>query len=99
MAACLIAILAIWFAVYQGHAPIRRISREIRRIGSDQLHTRLDPDAVPRELVELAVAFNEMLGRLEAGFQRLSAFSGESASEIRTAITDLKTQTESTPSP
>ena len=94
MAACLIAILAIWFAVYQGHAPIRRISREIRRIGSDQLHTRLDPDAVPRELVELAVSFNEMLGRLEDVFQRLSAFSGDIAHELRTPITNLKTQTE-----
>lgn len=94
MAACLIAILAIWFAVYQGHAPIRRISREIRRIGSDQLHTRLDPDAVPRELVELAVSFNEMLGRLEDAFQRLSAFSGDIAHELRTPITNLKTQTE-----
>lgn len=94
VAACLIAILAIWFAVYQGHAPIRRISREIRRIGSDQLHTRLDPDAVPRELVELAVSFNEMLGRLEDAFQRLSAFSGDIAHELRTPITNLKTQTE-----
>src|SRR5690625_3874171 len=93
-AACLIAILAIWFAVYQGHAPIRRISREIRRIGSDQLHTRLEPDAVPRELAELAVSFNEMLGRLEDVFQRLSAFSGDIAHELRTPITNLKTQTE-----
>ncbi|HLR30469.1 MAG TPA: Cu(+)/Ag(+) sensor histidine kinase [Paenalcaligenes sp.] len=94
MAACLIAILAIWFAVYQGHAPIRNISREIRRIGSDQLHTRLDPNTVPRELVELAVSFNEMLGRLEDVFQRLSDFSGDIAHELRTPITNLKTQTE-----
>ena len=94
VAACLIAILAIWFAVHQGHAPIRRISREIRRIGSDQLHTRLDPHAVPRELAELAGSFNEMLGRLEDVFKRLSAFSGDIAHELRTPITNLKTQTE-----
>src|SRR5690606_39911236 len=50
VAACLIAILATWFAVYQGHAPIRRISREMRRMRSDQLHVRLEPDAVPTEL-------------------------------------------------
>src|SRR3546814_366290 len=36
IAACLIAILATWFVVHQGHAPIRRISRQIRSIGSDQ---------------------------------------------------------------
>src|SRR5690606_33634372 len=81
--ACLIAILATWFAVYQGHAPIRRISREIRRIRSDQLHIRLEPRGVPAELVELATSFNGMLDRLEAVFRRLSDFSGDIAHELR----------------
>lgn len=92
--ACLIAILSIWFAVHQGHAPIRRISREMRRIRSDQLHIRLEPDAVPAELVELAISFNGMLERLEDVFRRLSDFSGDIAHELRTPITNLKTQTE-----
>ncbi|WP_066453215.1 Cu(+)/Ag(+) sensor histidine kinase [Castellaniella caeni] len=92
--ACLIAILAIWFAVYQGHAPLRRISREMRKIGSDQLQIRLTPDAVPTELVELATSFNGMLDRLEGVFHRLSEFSGDIAHELRTPITNLKTQTE-----
>ncbi len=94
VAACLIAILATWFAVHQGHAPIRRISREISRIRSDQLHVRLQPDSAPSELVELATSFNEMLERLEGAFRRLSDFSGDIAHELRTPITNLKTQTE-----
>jgi len=94
VAACLIAILATWLAVHQGHAPIRRISREMRRIRSDQLHVRLEPDAVPTELVELATSFNGMLERLENVFRRLSDFSGDIAHELRTPITNLKTQTE-----
>lgn len=94
VAACLIAILATWLAVHQGHAPIRRISREMRRIRSDQLHVRLEPEAVPTELVELATSFNGMLDRLEAVFRRLSDFSGDIAHELRTPITNLKTQTE-----
>lgn len=92
--ACLIAILATWFAVHQGHAPIRRISREIRKIRPDQLHIRLEPHAVPTELVELAKSFNGMLERLEDVFRRLSDFSGDIAHELRTPITNLKTQTE-----
>ncbi len=94
VAACLIAILATWLAVYQGHAPLRRISREIRSIKSDQLFIRLVPDTVPVELTELAVSFNEMLNRIEDGFQRLSNFSADIAHELRTPITNLKTQTE-----
>lgn len=92
--ACLIAILATWFAVHQGHAPIRRISREIRKIRSDQLHIRLDPADVPSELMELASSFNSMIERLESVFRRLSDFSGDIAHELRTPITNLKTQTE-----
>lgn len=94
IAACLIAILATWLAVHQGHAPIRRISREIRKIRSDQLHIRLQPNEVPAELVELATSFNGMLDRLEAVFRRLSDYSGDIAHELRTPITNLKTQTE-----
>ncbi len=94
VAACIIAILATWLAVHQGHAPIRRISREIKKIRSDQLHIRLLPCDVPAELVELVTSFNEMLDRLETVFRRLSDFSGDIAHELRTPITNLKTQTE-----
>ncbi|MFV0283414.1 MAG: Cu(+)/Ag(+) sensor histidine kinase [Castellaniella sp.] len=92
--ACLIAILATWLAVHQGHAPIRRISREIRQIRSDQLHIRLEPHTVPAELVELSISFNGMIERLEDVFRRLSGFSADIAHELRTPITNLKTQTE-----
>jgi len=94
LAACLIAILATWFAVHQGHAPLRRISAEIRRIKSDHLSIRLAPNTVPVELTELAVSFNEMLDRIEEGFERLSNFSADIAHELRTPITNLRTQTE-----
>lgn len=94
LVACLIALLATWFAVYQGHAPIRRISREMGRIRSDQLHIRLEPRSVPAELVELTISFNDMIGRLEDVFRRLSDFSGDIAHELRTPITNLRTETE-----
>ena len=94
LAAVFIAVFSIWVAVYQGHAPIRRISREIERIKSDQLYIRLAPDAVPAELTELAVSFNDMLDRIESGFRRLSNFSADIAHEMRTPITNLMTQTE-----
>lgn len=94
VAACLIAILSIWVAVYQGHAPIRRISKEMRRIGSAQLDRRLDTREVPAELAELVHSFNGMIGRLEEVFRRLSDFSGDIAHELRSPITNLKIQTE-----
>lgn len=92
--AYVIAILSVWLAVYNGHAPLRRMSAKIRGINSSQLDVRLIPCAVPIELEELAVSFNNMLERIEDVFQRLSNFSADIAHELRTPITNLTTQTQ-----
>lgn len=92
--ACLLAIGATWIAIYQGHAPIRRISRQMNAITSEQLDFRLDTNDVPQELAPLATAFNTMIDRLETGFQQLSNFSGDIAHELRTPLTNLTTQTQ-----
>ena len=83
-----------WFLVQQGHAPLRNIVAQIRRISANELNTRLSPDAMPDELTDLASSFNEMLGRMEEAFKRLSNFSDDIAHELRTPITSLLTQTQ-----
>lgn len=91
---CVIALFSAWLAVRQGHAPIRRISARIRSITSSQLHVRLDPRDVPIELADLVDSFNDMLGQIEDGFQRLSNFSADIAHELRTPVTNLSTETQ-----
>jgi len=83
-----------WIAVQQGHAPLRNIVAQIRRISANELNTRLTPDSVPRELTDLASSFNEMLERMEEAFLRLSNFSADIAHELRTPVTNLMTQTQ-----
>jgi len=83
-----------WIAVRQGHAPLRRIVAKMRQISTSDLNTRLSPETVPKELSDLAASFNEMLARMEEGFQRLSHFSDDIAHELRTPITNLLTQTQ-----
>jgi two-component system, OmpR family, heavy metal sensor histidine kinase CusS len=83
-----------WIAVRQGHAPLHDIVSRIRRLSVDQLNTRLDPDAVPGELTELAISFNEMLERVDSAFQRLSEFNEDIAHELRTPIANLMTHTQ-----
>ena len=46
----LLIIAIVLFVVYQGHKPIRQISRQIQNITSRDLDVRLDPQAVPVEL-------------------------------------------------
>ncbi len=83
-----------WIAVQQGHAPLRDIVARMRRISANELNTRLSPEAVPSELAELAVSFNELLQRVDEAFHRLSDFNADIAHELRTPVANLMTQTQ-----
>lgn len=89
-----VTLLAAWFGVHQGHAPLRGLSDNMRDIQADRLHVRLDLRTLPLELQDLATAFNQMIGRLEDSFTRLSHFSADIAHELRTPLTNLITQTQ-----
>ncbi len=77
-----------------GMAPIRAMTAHARRISTERLADRLDTDALPRELLNLGQAFNDMLGRLDDSFRRLSEFSSDIAHELRTPVTNLLTETQ-----
>ena len=89
-----VTLLAAWYGVHQGHAPLRELSATMSDIQADRLHVRLDPNTVPRELQNLVCSFNHMIGRLEDSFVRLSYFSADIAHELRTPLTNLITQTQ-----
>ncbi len=96
MVACGIIIMGVmsWIAVRHGHKPLHNIVSQISRISANELNSRLDPEAVPTELTDLAVSFNELLQRMEEAFNRLSNFSADIAHELRTPVTNLMTQTQ-----
>jgi len=89
-----VTLLAAWIGVHQGHAPLRGLSDKLRNIQADRLHVRLDLRSLPLELQDMATAFNQMIGRLEDSFTRLSHFSADIAHELRTPLTNLITQTQ-----
>lgn len=89
-----VTLLAAWYGVHQGHAPIRALSESMMDVQADRLHVRLEPNTVPAELKTLVDSFNHMIGRLEDSFVRLSHFSADIAHELRTPLTNLITQTQ-----
>jgi two-component system heavy metal sensor histidine kinase CusS len=66
------------------------MTQSLMRIGPKRLHERIPPEGWPRELRPLAVAFDEMLDRLEDSFTRLSQFSADLAHELRTPIANIR---------
>src|SRR5205807_510017 len=59
-----------------------------------KLQDRIDPTYWPKELSNLATAYNNMLDRIEDGLTRLSQFSDDLAHELRTPITTMMSETE-----
>lgn len=93
IAACIAALVG-WFAAHRGLAPLRRVTATASALSAQQLGQRLNENDAPREVREHVEAFNGMLARLEAAFQRLADYSADIAHELRTPISNLMTQTQ-----
>lgn len=83
-----------WFAAWRGLCPVQNMAKVAEGISAQHLSERLEVDNTPTELKSLAIAFNDMLDRLETAVGKLSDFSSDLAHEIRTPINNLMTQTQ-----
>jgi two-component system heavy metal sensor histidine kinase CusS len=102
-AALLAAVLALgvaasaiiaWTVTQRGLRPLGKMTRALKRVGPKQLHERMGTVGWPREVGPLAVAFDDMLTRLEDSFVRLSQFSADIAHELRTPIGNIRGEAE-----
>jgi two-component system heavy metal sensor histidine kinase CusS len=73
----------------RGLRPLAKMRRMFERVQPAHLNERIDPERWPTELRPLAASFDEMLGRLEDSFTRLSQFSADLAHELRTPIGNM----------
>src|SRR6266700_561257 len=73
----------------RGLQPLRQMAQSLGRIGPEQLKERIGSEGWPRELQPLAMAFDQMLTRLDDSFTRLSQFSAELVHELRTPIANM----------
>jgi two-component system, OmpR family, heavy metal sensor histidine kinase CusS len=85
VASALIAIIV----TRRGLRPLRKMTESLGQIGPDQLKERIGSAGWPRELQPLAIAFDQMLERLDDSFTRLSQFSADLAHELRTPIANM----------
>ncbi|MDS7967789.1 heavy metal sensor histidine kinase [Acinetobacter sp. V117_2] len=83
-----------WFAAWRGLRPVQKMAKVAEGISAQHLSERLEVDNTPTELKSLAIAFNDMLDRLETTVGKLSDFSSDLAHEMRTPINNLMTQTQ-----
>lgn len=92
--AVLLTALLGFLLLRRGLQPLEAMSQRAAQITPDHLTTRLEQHGMPAELRRVALSFNAMLDRLEAGYAHLAQFSGDLAHEIRTPINVLMGQSQ-----
>ena len=83
-------ILLVSLALRHGLRPLRVLGEQTREIDAPSLHARFDAAHAPAELQPIYTALNDLLQRLELGFERERRFSADLAHEMRTPVAELK---------
>lgn len=89
------ALLGRWFC-RKALSPLSAVADKVRGVRAADLSRRLDVPHSRDELQDLAVAFNELMGRLEDSFARQSRFAGEASHQLRTPLAAILGQIEVT---
>ena len=75
-------------------APVDRMTRTVQETTLRSLDRRLEVPAADDELRRLAVTFNEMLARMQAGVADLTRLTAEASHELRTPVSLVRTTAE-----
>lgn len=86
--------LAGYFMSRKALTPIAAIANEAQRINDKNLNIRLPELQTRDELAALSSTLNQMLGRIESGYQSVRSFTANAAHELRSPVALLRAETE-----
>ncbi|MFF0988755.1 sensor histidine kinase [Kocuria nitroreducens] len=90
----LLGAALMWFLVGRSLAPVRRITGQVRRIGTARLGERVDVPPTRDEIAALAATMNGMLDRLQASDRAQRRFVADTSHELRSPLATLTTTIE-----
>ncbi|MEP7362710.1 MAG: ATP-binding protein [Acidobacteriota bacterium] len=93
-AVLIFALAGGWWMAKRSLQPVGEMTREARNISAHDLAARLSVPATGDELQDLAVAWNQLLARIEAAVGAVKRFTADAAHELRTPVTVVRTAAE-----
>ncbi len=87
-----IALIVCWLSLRRGLRPLHNAVREAELIDINSLDQRISPAGIPSEILPLVAKINDALARLDAGADKQRRFVANSAHELRTPITILRSR-------
>lgn len=88
----LVVIISGMFFAGQALKPFMAINKQIDQITAQNLRKRVDEGKSKDEIAELAHNFNQMLNRLELGFEQQRSFVSHASHELRTPLAAIKSE-------
>ena len=92
----ILAVIAGNFLIYKSFSPIENILFEFKQINANDLSARLKTTKNEDEINQLINEVNNLLGRLESSFERISQFSSDASHELKTPLTIIRGEIEVT---
>ncbi|MBI1746051.1 MAG: heavy metal sensor histidine kinase [Acidobacteria bacterium] len=89
-----IAFTGGWLMANRMLKPVSHITQTAQQISASNLALRIPVRGINDELDQLAATFNDMIARLESGFERIRQFSSNVSHELRTPLTIIQGETE-----
>jgi two-component system sensor histidine kinase TctE len=90
----LIAVTIALLAIYQGLAPLKTISRSLRRRSPNDLEP-IEAE-VPREISELVASINALMTRMRQSIHNTQQFNADVSHQLRTPVSEIRALAEIT---
>lgn len=79
-----------WVIAKRALAPVRSVTATLKEIQATDLSRRVDVLPTDQELDDLVATLNQLLDRLQRGFESLRQFAGDVSHQIQTPLTIIK---------